>query len=58
MTAVVAFTEKKILKNSKIKHLGERPEDFGEIGVTTWIKRREILVFESAGDFLITLPMR
>ena len=58
---VTASIEKKILQNSKIKHLGEKPEDFGEIGVTThsiFDKKDRNFGFGSAGDLLITLPMR
>ena len=60
-TGVMACIEKKILKNSKIKRLGEKPGDFSEIGVTTHsifdIKDRKF-GFGSSGDFLITLPIR
>ena len=55
------FIEKKILQNSKIKHLGEKPEDFNEIGLTThsiFVKKDRNFGFGSSGDVLITLPIR
>ena len=57
LTCVMAWIEKKILKNSKIKHLGGKPGDFGEIKVTTHSifdkKKDRNFGFGSAGDLLI-----
>ena len=59
---VTASIEKKILQNSKIKHLGEKPGDFGEIKVTTHSifdkKGQKFWVWKRMRFTDITLPMK
>ena len=62
LTGLMACIEKKILKNSKIKHLGEKPGDFGEIKVTTHSifdkKGQKFWVWKRMRFTDITLPMK
>ena len=62
LTGLMAWIEKKILKNSKIKHLGEKPGDFGEIKVTTHSifdkKGQKFWVWKRMRFTDITLPMK